>query len=97
MTQLSFEGQLRDTRGTSAARKMRRELGLFPAVIYGGQGESISITLTHAEVIAQCKNKAFYTAPMTLTVDGKAETVRVQDVQMHAYKQKILHIDFVRV
>lgn len=96
MTQLSFEGRLRDTRGTSAARKMRRELGLFPAVVYGGQGEVISITLTHDDVIAQYKNAAFYNEPMALTIEGKTESVRVQDIQMHPYKQKILHIDFVR-
>ena len=34
---------------------------------------------------------------LTLTVDGKSIEVRVQDLQRHVYKPKLVHIDFKRV
>jgi large subunit ribosomal protein L25 len=40
---------------------------------------------------------AFYTAELTLTVNGKEEKVKVQAMQRHPYKPKVTHIDFKRV
>ena len=34
---------------------------------------------------------------IALTVDGKTETVRLQDVQRHPVTEEALHVDFLRL
>jgi large subunit ribosomal protein L25 len=41
--------------------------------------------------------EAFYSHVLTLNVDGKAVEVLVKDMQRHAFKPRILHVDFQRV
>src|SRR5690606_38363856 len=40
---------------------------------------------------------AFHASILSISVDGKKEQVLLRDVQMHPFKQQVLHIDFQRV
>ena len=68
----------------------------FPAIIYGGNEAAVSIELDHDSLINMQANPEFYSAVLTLVVDGKETNVKVQAVQRHPFKPKIQHIDFVR-
>jgi len=91
-----IEAELRADLGKGASRRLRHA-DKIPAIIYGGDKEPLSITLDHAKVLHAQADEAFYTAELTINVAGQEEKVKVQDIQRHAYKPKLVHLDFVRI
>ena len=87
----------REVSGKGASRRLRREQGLLPAIVYGDDKAPQSITLEHKEIIKQLENEAFYSHIITLKVDGNDEQVILKDLQRHPAKSIILHADFLRV
>jgi large subunit ribosomal protein L25 len=86
----------RDLQGTSASRRLRHA-GRVPGIVYGGENKPQSIELDHNELFQALRKEAFYSTVLSLNLDGKKETVLLRDVQRHAYKALILHVDFQRV
>jgi len=97
MADFELVAQSRGDMGKANARRMRREQGRIPGVIYGAKKDSASISLNHNEVVHALENEAFYSHILTLNVDGKAEQVVLKDLQRHPYKPSVLHVDFLRV
>lgn len=91
----NIEATVRSDAGTGAARAVRRE-GRVPAVIYGGGGETVSVSMDGRELNRVLRTPGLMTMDMTVTVDGKAERVRLQDVQRHPVSEVPLHLDFIR-
>ncbi|MGC9400951.1 50S ribosomal protein L25 [Vibrio genomosp. F10] len=92
---MKFEAVVRTELGKGASRRLRHA-GKFPAVIYGGEAPAVSIELVHSDVINQMDKPEFYEA-ITLVVDGAEVKVKPQDVQRHAFKPKVEHMDFIRI
>ncbi|MDP8080376.1 50S ribosomal protein L25 [Phocoenobacter skyensis] len=92
----TFEAKVRSTHGTGASRRLRHK-NQVPAIIYGGNAEAVAITLDHDKVNNAQFEDSFYSEVLTLVVDGKEEKVKVQAIQRHATKPKLLHLDFKRV
>ena len=92
---MKFEAKIRTDLGKGASRRLRRA-DKFPAVIYGGNENAISIELKHSDVINKLDDPKFYEA-ITLIIDGKEENVKLKDIQRHAFKPKVMHMDFIRV
>lgn len=86
----------RTLQGTGASRRLRRS-GKVPAIIYGGDQEAQSIEMDHNDLYHKLKLEAFHASILTMNVGGKKEQVLLRDVQMHPYKQQVLHVDFQRV
>jgi hypothetical protein len=55
------------------------------------------ITLKANELNKALESEAFYSSMITLSVDGKDETVILKDLQRHPAKNLIWHADFQRV
>ena len=91
----NIEATVRSDAGTGAARAVRRE-GRVPAVIYGGGGDTVSVSMDGRELNRVLRTPGLMTMDMTVTVDGKAERVRWQDVQRHPVSEVPLHLDFIR-
>lgn len=91
----NIDATVRSDAGTSAARAVRRE-GRVPAVIYGGSGETVSVSMDGRELNRVLRTPGLMTVDMTVTVEGKAERVRLQDVQRHPVSEMPLHLDFIR-
>ncbi|WWO98805.1 MAG: 50S ribosomal protein L25 [Candidatus Dasytiphilus stammeri] len=81
--------------GKSANRRLRAA-HLLPAIIYGGNKESISIILDLNTIMKLQNKNQFYNEPLTLIIDGQENKVKVQEIQHHPFKPKILHVDFIR-
>jgi large subunit ribosomal protein L25 len=96
MSEFVFKGTLRTDLGKGASRRLRRE-GVIPAVVYGADKDAVSITLNHNEVLTQFRNDDVYSSIVTVTIDGKAESAILRDVQRHPFKPLITHLDFLRV
>nr|WP_314263872.1 50S ribosomal protein L25 [uncultured Moellerella sp.] len=91
---ITLNAEVRKDQGKGASRRLRRT-NKFPAIVYGGNQEPVSIELFHDDVINQEKKSEFYDV-MTLVIDGKETQVKVQAVQRHPFKPKLTHIDFLR-
>lgn len=87
----------REDAGKGASRRLRREQGLLPAIIYGGDKAPANITLEHKELIKHLEHEAFYSHVITLKIDGEDESVILKDLQRHPAKALVLHADFLRV
>ncbi|PTN12852.1 50S ribosomal protein L25/general stress protein Ctc [Nitrosomonas aestuarii] len=86
----------RTLQGKGASRRLRGS-GKVPGIIYGGDSEPQSIELDHNDMFYKLKMEAFHASILTLKVEGSKEQVLLRDVQMHPYKQLVLHVDFQRV
>lgn len=95
----SFEisAELREDKGKGASRRLRRLADRVPAVVYGGQGNPVSIMLEHRHMIKALEDEAFYSHIITLNLAGKSEQVILKDLQRHPAKPRIMHADFLRV
>jgi large subunit ribosomal protein L25 len=43
------------------------------------------------------RQEAFHASVLAMDIDGKRQTAILRDVQVHPYKQQVLHLDFQRV
>jgi len=87
--------------GKGVARTLRRE-GLVPAVLYGGGGDNVALSLDPRELMKATDPERSWNTMYNLTIkdEGQADAtaaVVVSDVQVHAVKREVKHIDFMRV
>ncbi|WWP01919.1 MAG: 50S ribosomal protein L25 [Candidatus Dasytiphilus stammeri] len=82
--------------GKSANRKLRLD-NKFPAIVYGGKKDSISIILDQNVIMKLKDKKEFFSQPLTLMIDGNDYQVKVQEMQFHPFKPILFHIDFLHI
>ena len=90
---IAFE---RAKQGTGASRRLRIT-GHTPGIVYGGTGQPQLIELDHNALWHTLKKEVFHSSILTMELGGVESSVLLRDVQVHPYKQLILHIDFQRV
>ncbi len=95
---MKFElnAQARTLQGSGASRRLRRA-NKVPGIIYGGSTAPEMIEIHHNELLLALRKEAFHSSVISITLDGKVQTVLLRDSQMHAYKPLVLHVDFQRV
>lgn len=91
----TLKAESRQEQGKSASRRLRHA-GKFPAIIYGGDVAPITLVLDHDQVFNAQSKPEFYSDVLAIAIDGKEINVKIQAVQRHPFKPKILHMDFVR-
>ena len=96
MASIEFTAFPRNTEGRGASRRMRKA-GKAPGIVYGGKAEPTPIELDHNALIHALRTEAFHASILTMKLDGGATKVLLRDVQMHPFKNEILHVDFQRV
>jgi len=92
-----LSAQSREEAGKGASRRLRRESGLVPAIVYGSSKKPQSISIEHKELTKHLEHEAFYSHIITLNVDGASQDVILKDLQRHPAKPIIIHADFLRV
>ena len=94
---MKFVAFERSKQGTGASRRLRNS-GRTPGIVYGGAAtEPLAIELDHNALWHAIKKEAFHASVLDMELAGKEHKVLLRDVQMHPFKQLILHIDFQRV
>ena len=93
---MKFVAFQRSKQGTGASRRLRIA-GRTPGIVYGGAGEPQQIEIDHNALWHALKKEAFHATVLDMEIGGKDSKVLLRDVQMHPFKQLILHIDFQRV
>jgi len=96
MATIEFTAFPRHTEGRGASRRMRRT-GKAPGIVYGGTAEPQPIELDHNALIHALRNEVFHASILTMKVDGASTQVLLRDVQMHPFRNEVLHVDFQRI
>jgi large subunit ribosomal protein L25 len=96
-TNFVINARSREDTGKGASRRLRRQSGEVPAIIYGGKKHAEKISILHKDINKALENEAVYSSIISLAIDGKAEDTIIKDIQRHPAKQVILHLDFLRV
>lgn len=88
----------RDGTGKGAARQMRLG-GRVPAVLYGKDMESVSLSVDAREALQLFHSISVENTVVGLAVEGEKELVQilVREIQTHAYRDDLIHIDFLRI
>jgi large subunit ribosomal protein L25 len=98
MEQLVLEAEVREGKGKSYARKLRRE-GLIPAVVYGVD-EAVSIQLNPEELHSLLNTKAGSNIVFKLRVSGeknKERSVIVKDLNYNVMNDSFIHVDLLEI
>ncbi len=83
--------------GKGASRRLRRA-GKIPAIMYGSGEDPVALSLDHDSFMHRLEHEAFYSHILTITVDeGKKYKAVLKDMQRHPAKNRMLHVDFLRV
>jgi len=94
--QIEFTAFARATEGRGASRRMRRA-GKAPGIVYGGTDAPQPIELDHNALFHALRTEAFHASILNMNLGGAVTKVLLRDVQMHPFKNEILHVDFQRV
>ena len=90
METIKINAKLRDSFGTSGAKKVRNN-NLIPCVMYGGD-DVYKFTVKPLDVRDLVYTHQFKTVELNL--DGKETKAILKDVQFHPVSDSIIHLDF---
>jgi len=93
---MKFVAFERSLQGTGASRRLRRA-GKVPGIVYGGEDQPRLIELDHNALWQAVRKEAFHSTILDMELAGSTSRVLLRDLQMHPYRQQILHADFQRV
>jgi large subunit ribosomal protein L25 len=93
MKLVAFE---RAKQGTGASRRLRIT-GRTPGIVYGGTVAPQLIEIDHNALWHALKKEAFHSSILDMDIAGTEQKVLLRYVQVHPFKQLVLHIDFQRV
>ena len=88
---------VRKDRGKGASRRLRRLNDAIPAILYGGDKEPVSLTISHNDMLHATENEAFFSHIITLNIEDRKERAVIKELQRHPARPVILHADFQRV
>lgn len=94
--QFEINATKRELQGSSASRRLRRA-GRVPGILYGGTAAPQMIEFDHNELYQALRKEAFHSSVINMNIAGAKEMCLLRDVQMHAYKMLIKHVDFQRI
>jgi large subunit ribosomal protein L25 len=95
MQTVELTGKKRDL-DTKGRLRTLRLAGEVPAVLYGGQKESVSVAVPGKEFMRLLRTHGSNML-VNLTVDGTKETVLVKEVQRDIISRDPIHVDFQRI
>lgn len=97
MEQETLAAQKRTTSGSRPARRMRRD-GRVPAVVYGSDLETTSISVDSRELGTTLHTEAGLNALINVVVDGEDEVLAVaREIQRDPVRGDITHLDLIQV
>ena len=94
---VNVEADPREDFGKNVARRLRHA-GRIPAVVYGGGGPAIPVTVDPKRIAEILHSESGHNALFTLDIRGKAPArVMLRDWQVDPLHGGLLHVDMVRV
>src|SRR5258708_16594956 len=90
------QGSPRATRGKNEARRLRQS-GKLPAVLYGGKGEAITLSVNAKQVGAILRSESGHNTLFQVDLGGKHEPAILKDWLVDPVTGNLLHVDLLRV
>src|SRR5271170_7831069 len=90
------EGAPRATRGKNEARRLRLT-GKVPAVLYGGKGEAITLSVNTKQIGAILRSESGHNTLFQVDLGGKHEPAILKDWLVDTVSGNLLHVDLLRV
>ena len=95
MVTLELKSKKREILGKKV--KALRNEGLIPAVVYGGSGGSLPLTLDLKDFLNVFKSAGETTLIKLFIDEEKFKNVLIHDVIRHPVNEKVIHVDFYEV
>jgi len=92
----SLDANIRNTK-TKGELSVLRNNGSVPAVIYGGEAQNETISISKKLLKSLIDKENFLSNIVTLNVDGKPQNVLPREIKYHIISDEPIHIDFLRV
>jgi len=96
MEQITVEANPREDRGKNAARRMRRA-GQVPAVLYGGEGGSITLAVNTKQLAAIMRSESGHNTIFKVKLPTGEQPAMLRDWQVDPVLGSLLHVDLLRV
>src|SRR5258708_27311038 len=90
------QGSPRATRGKNEARRLRQS-GKLPAVLYGGKGEAITLSVNAKQVGAILRSATGHNTLFQVDLGGKHEPAILKDWLVDPVSGNLLQVDVLRV
>ena len=97
-TQSVLKAEKREGRGKGGARKLRAT-GRVPAVIYGKDEETLSLSLDAQEAESLFTSISVENTIVDLKIKGVKSAIRtlIRQIQVHPIRPILIHVDFLRI
>lgn len=96
MQQETLRATKREEKGSRPARRMRRE-GRVPAVVYGSNLDTLSISVDRVELYATLRTEAGLNALINVVVDDDQVLAVAREIQRDPVRGDITHLDLIEV
>src|SRR4051812_1256114 len=97
MAEITLPARSGRVTGSRPSGRLRAE-GKVPGTVYGVGSDAISVSVDWRELRHALTTEAGLNALINLEIDGHAsELTIVKELQRHAIKRSVLHVDFLRV
>ncbi len=96
MDQITVEAKPRDDRGKNAARRLRRQ-GQVPAVLYGGDGKSLTLAVNAKQLAAILRSQSGHNTIFKVKLPTGDQSAMLKDWQVDPLLGSLLHVDLLRV
>ena len=96
MAQIVVQGAPRSQRGKNEARRLR-VTGSVPAVLYGGKGEALALSVNAKQVTAILRSETGHNTLFQVDLGGKQEPAIVKDWQVDPVTGRLIHVDLLRI
>ena len=93
---ISLDANIRNTK-TKGQLSLLRNSGSVPAVIYGGEAQNETISISKKLLKSLIDKESFLSNIVTLNVDGKPQNVLPREIKYHIISDEPIHVDFLRV
>ena len=93
---ISLEANIRNTK-TKGELSTLRNNGSVPAVIYGGEAQNETVSISKKLLKSLIDKENFLSNIVTLNVDGKTQNVLPREIKYHIISDEPIHVDFLRV
>jgi large subunit ribosomal protein L25 len=95
-SQIVVEAAPRAQRGKNEARRLRMT-GKVPAVLYGGKGEAISLSVNAKQLGSILRSETGHNTLFQVDLAGKHEPAIVKDWLVDPVTGNLLHVDLLRI
>jgi large subunit ribosomal protein L25 len=93
---ISLDANIRNTK-TKGELSALRNNGNVPAVIYGGEAQNETVSISKKLLKSLIDKENFLSNIVTLNVDGKPQNVLPREIKYHIISDEPIHVDFLRV